>query len=97
MSEQPDRPDHPDYPDHPAREITFSSFAMSLATQALIQLGEMQAPQGLNLPVDRDAAKQTIDILTMLEEKTRGNLDQEESGLMEEILHNLRMSNVRKQ
>ena len=78
------------------QEITFSSFVMSLATQALIQLGDMPPPQGLNLPVDREAAKQSIDILSMLEEKTRGNLDQEEGGLIEEILHNLRMSYIRK-
>lgn len=76
-------------------EIDFSSFVMSLATQALIQLGEMSPPSGLDLPVDKVAAKQTIDILEMLRVKTEGNLEDAEDRLLEEILHNLRMSYVK--
>lgn len=75
-------------------EITFSAFLMSLATQALMQLGAMQPPPGVNLPVDPIAAKHTIDIISLLEQKTKGNLDKEEEYMMTEILHNLRMAFV---
>lgn len=77
-------------------EITFNSFVISLATQAMMQLGEIKPPAGVDIPVDRQAAKQTIDILTMLDEKTKGNLQQEEAQLLEEILHNLRISFVKR-
>lgn len=75
--------------------IDFSSFVMSLATQALMQLGEMQGPEGMNIPIDKQAAKQTIDIIAMLEEKTKGNLEDQERRLLDEILHNLRISFVK--
>lgn len=74
--------------------ITFSSFVMSLATQALMQLGQMPPPKGLDIQVDREAARQTIDILSLIQLKTKGNLDASESRLMEEILHNLRMAYI---
>ena len=76
-------------------EISFSSFVISLATQALMQLGQIKPPEGVEIAVDKVAAKQTIDILTMLESKTSGNLDGEEERLLEEILHNLRIGYVR--
>jgi hypothetical protein len=76
-------------------EINFSSFILSLATQALMQMGQIAPPEGVQIPVDRGSASQTIDILVMLQSKTRGNLDPEEDRLMEEILHNLRLSFVR--
>jgi len=75
-------------------EITFSSFVVSFATQALMQLGKIKAPEGVSVPLDRVGAKQTIDILSMLETKTKGNLDADEKRLMEEILHRLRMAFV---
>ena len=76
-------------------EINFSSFVISLATSAMMQLGEMQVPPGMSVPVDPAAARQTIDLLTMLEQKTKGNLDAEEARLLEELLHALRMSYVK--
>ena len=79
----------------PMQELNFSSFVVSLATQALMQLGEMPVPEGVNIPKDKDAAKQTIDILSILSHKTTGNLDDSEAKLMEEILHNLRMAFVK--
>lgn len=75
--------------------INFSSFVMSLATQTLMQLGEMKPPPGLEINVDREAARQTIDILRMLQRKTAGNLDASEAKLLEEILHTLMMSYVK--
>ncbi len=78
-----------------ASEIDFSSFVMSLATQALMQLGQLAPPAGMEIHVDKVAAKQTIDILSLLDLKTKGNLDAGEKHLMEEVLHNLRMNFVR--
>ena len=75
--------------------ITFSSFVMSLATQTLMQLGQIAPPPGMEIPVDKAAAQQTIDILSMLEEKSRGNLDDGEKMLIEEVLHNLRMTFIK--
>ena len=76
-------------------QIDFRSFVISLATQALMQLGEIDPPPGMEMPKDKAAAKQTIDILIMLHEKTKGNLEADEDKLLEEILHNLRLSFVR--
>ncbi len=76
--------------------VSFMSFLMSLATQALVQIGEMEPPEGMEIPVDVEAGRQTIDILSMLQRKTRGNLSNEEARFLEEVLHTLRMSYVRR-
>ncbi|MBX7144100.1 MAG: DUF1844 domain-containing protein [Oligoflexia bacterium] len=75
--------------------INFSSFVVSLATQTLMQLGQMKPPPGLDITPDREAARQTIDILAMLREKTNGNLDAQETKMFDEILHSLRMAYVK--
>jgi hypothetical protein len=72
--------------------VAFNSFIMSLATQALVQMGEMPPPRGMEIPIDIDAARQTIDILAMLQRRTRGNLSPEEVKFLEEVLHSLRVS-----
>jgi hypothetical protein len=77
-------------------EVSFTSFVMSLATQTMVQMGEMQPPPGMEIPVDVESARQTIEILAMLQRKTRGNLSSEEVRFMEEVLHTLRMSYVRR-
>lgn len=76
-------------------EFDFSSFIMSLATQALMQLGEIKPPPGMNIGIDRNSARQSIEIIGMLQVKTKGNLDADESRLIEQILHNLRLSYVK--
>lgn len=76
-------------------EINLSSFVVSLATQAMMQLGEIPPPPGVPLEVDVVSAKQTIEILSLLRVKTKGNLDDFEEKLFEEVLHNVRMSYVR--
>lgn len=78
-----------------SQQLNFSSFVMSLATQALMQLGEIQPPAGMEVQVDKNGARQTIDILGMLQEKTKNNLDKDEAHLIEQILHNLRLSYVK--
>lgn len=84
-----------DHEENAEGAMTFSSFIMSLATQTLMQLGEIKPPPGVQIEVDKVAAMQTIDILGMLQNKTKGNLDAEESHLIEGILHNLRLSFVK--
>lgn len=76
--------------------VAFTSFIMSLATQVLVQIGEMKPPSGMEIPVDMEAARQTIDILDMLQKRTKGNLSQDEARFLEDILHSLRMSYVNK-
>src|SRR5437762_6439543 len=67
--------DEPEPPhDAGAAEIDFGTFVMSLASSALIHLGELRAP-GIEMPErNLPLARQTIDILGMLQDKTRGNL-----------------------
>lgn len=82
--------------DNQDEPVAFTSFIMSLATQVLVQIGEMKAPSGMEIPVDLEAARQTIDILEMLQKRTKGNLSQDEARFLEDILHSLRMSYVNK-
>lgn len=77
-----------------AAEITFSAFAISLSTQALVHLGEIPSPVGEDSAVDLGAAQQLIDILAVLQEKTRGNLDPAEQSLLESVLYDLRLRYV---
>ena len=90
-------------------EIDFATFVLSLASNALVHLGELPeseaaaeggegasepdvaaAARQRNLPL----ARQTIEILAMLEQKTRGNLDQAETNLLGSVLYDLRMKFV---
>ncbi len=78
----------------PASEITFSTFLVSLSTQALMCLGEIPNPASGQTETDLQAVRELIDIIAMLQEKTRGNLDPTESQLIEKILFDLRMRYV---
>jgi len=75
-------------------EINFSTFVISLSTQALMHLGEIGNPISGKGETDVPVAKQMIDILAMLKNKTRGNLDPNEDHLMQDILFDLRMKYV---
>jgi hypothetical protein len=75
-------------------EINFSAFVISLSTQALMHLGEIANPMTGKVEIDVPVAKQMIDILAMLKDKTRGNLNASEDRLMEDILFDLRMKYV---
>jgi hypothetical protein len=76
-------------------KIDFSTFIFSLNSSVLVQLGLLEEPgtgqKTKNLPL----AKQTIDILAMLQEKTRGNLNPDEENLLKSILYDLRMLYVK--
>ena len=85
---------HKDSTARPSLEITFSSFILSLTTQALMCLGEIPNPQDGTPCQDLPAAKQVIDILGLLKEKTPGNLTQSEERLLEQGLFDLRMKYV---
>lgn len=76
-------------------EITFSSFAFGLASQAIMFLGLAPDPASGVVHKDVVQAQALIDILAMLEGKTRGNLDEDEARMMEEMLYELRMLFVR--
>ena len=76
-------------------EIDFSSFVFSLSTSALCHLGEVPDPVMQKIEKNLPLAKQTIDILGMLQEKTRGNLAPEEARMLESILADLRWRYVR--
>jgi hypothetical protein len=78
----------------PLPEINFSTFVISLSTQALMHLGEIANPLSGKSEIDVPVAKHMIDILGMLQEKTRGNLDDGEARLMEDLLFDLRMKYV---
>ncbi len=72
--------------------IDFATFALSLSTSALYHLGLVEDPQtGQRAEPNLAMASQTIDTLEMLQEKTRGNLDDQEAQLLESLLYELRM------
>lgn len=75
-------------------EISFSTFVISLSTQALMHLGEMANPLSGKVETDIPVAKQLIDIIGVLRDKTRGNLDSGEEKLIDEVLFDLRMRYV---
>ena len=75
-------------------EITLSTFVMSLSTQVLLHMGEIPGPGGEPAERDMTAAKQVIDILGLLRDKTQGNLDANEEALFDNVLYDLRMRYV---
>lgn len=85
---------HPSEVGADAGEISFGAFLISLSTEALVHLGEMADPSSGQEQRDLAMAQQLIDILGMLREKTRGNLEHEEQALLDAILFDLRMKYV---
>jgi hypothetical protein len=71
-------------------EINFSSFLLSLSTSALMHLGEVPDPATDKVDKNLPLARQSIDLLGMLKEKTRGNLTPEEEKLLDYLLADLR-------
>jgi hypothetical protein len=80
----------------PFPEINFSTFIFSLNTSALLHLGEIPDPATGKQQEDLAMAKQTIDLIAMLQEKTRGNLGPDEENLVKHILYDLRLRYVQK-
>jgi len=74
--------------------VTFSTFVLGLSTQALLHLGEIASPLDGKVEQDLPAAKHVIDILGILREKTRANLEPGEEHLLDSMLYDLRMRYV---
>jgi hypothetical protein len=74
--------------------VDFSTHVLSLASSALIALGKMPAPDGMQQPLDVETARYLIDILAMLETKTKGNLDEAEQKLLASLIYDLRVAYV---
>lgn len=70
--------------------LDFSTFVVSLASSALAHLGHVDEGHGHPNQVDLKLARQSVDLLEMLHQKTRGNLDADEQHLIEAVLRELR-------
>jgi hypothetical protein len=75
----------------PRPPIDFPTYVLSYYTQGLVLLGEVPNPYTNKKEEDVEAARHTIDILSMLEQKTKGNLSKDEQQLLESVLYELRM------
>jgi hypothetical protein len=73
-------------------DLSFTTFVVSLASSAAIHFGDLPDPStGQRADVNLEGAAQMIDILALLEEKTRGNLTLEEREVLEQVLYELRL------
>jgi hypothetical protein len=79
-----------DYP-----PINFTNFVLSLSTSALFHFGDFPDPSGAKTEKNLPAAKQTIDILDIINEKTKGNLNDQENQLLQGVLYELRLRYVK--
>ena len=87
----PTEPKHEsDYP-----QVTFTNFVLSLSTSALFHFGDFPDHEGGKTEKNLPAAKQTIDILDMLNEKTKRNLNENENNLIQGALYELKMRYVK--
>ncbi len=78
-----------------SRMIDFSTFVFSLGSAALINLGIAPNPLNNKSEKNLEEAKQNIDLLAILKEKTKGNLTPDEEKLMDNLLHSLRMHYIK--
>jgi Domain of unknown function (DUF1844) len=74
--------------------VDFTTFVLSLGSSAVLHLGEAEHPQTGKVEKDLPMAKHTIDLLSMLQEKTKGNLTAQEAKLLESLLYDLRLRYV---
>jgi hypothetical protein len=86
----------PESPDAvpPLPDVNFSTFILSLSSSALFHFGTIPDPVSQQIQRNLPLAKQTIDILGVLQEKTKGNLSEEESALLVNLLYDLRLRYV---
>ena len=76
-------------------EVTFSAFIMSLNTSALYHLGEIADPATGKRVVDLDLAKHAIDTLVLMQNKTKGNLTEDEAELLKNMLYDVKIRFVK--
>ena len=74
--------------------VTFASFVISLGSSSLMLMGEQLDPQQPAMPVNLPQAKEIIDLLSVLDAKTKGNLTTEEQTVLRDMLYALRMKYV---
>ncbi len=79
----------------PLPEVTFATLVLSINTSALVHLGELNPPDGGDKQKDLPMAQHAIDTLAMLQEKTKGNLTDDEKALLEHIIFDLRLKYVK--
>jgi hypothetical protein len=87
----PSEADTSEREESPLPEINFASFIFSLSTTAMYHFGDFPDPVTKESQRNLPAAKQTIDILSILRTKTEGNLDEQEKQMLDGILYELRM------
>ncbi len=83
--------------DHALPSIDFATFIVSLSHSALLHLGDAPHPETNAIEANVALARQTIDLLGLLEEKTKGNLTGDEERLLTQVLFDLRMRFVETQ
>jgi hypothetical protein len=83
-----------DAPGGPLGKPTFRNLLDMLVMQAMVGLGGMRAPNGEIIPPDLEAGRYYIDLLSVLEEKSKGNLSPEEQRVMSAVMHDLRSAYV---
>ena len=81
---------------HPPAQLDFGTFVLSIGSSALVHLGEIEHPETEQARENLLLARQTIDLLAMLEEKTQGNLTEEEARFLRDLLADLRLKFVEK-
>ena len=77
-------------------QVDFSTFIMTLTSSAFYHLGDMPDPSTGKKEVNLPAVQQTIDMLIMLREKTKGNLKEDEKKLLEQLVYELQVKYVAK-
>jgi hypothetical protein len=75
----------------PKLEASFSLLTMSIASNAMMAMGLTADPQNGKTEVDKNLARFNIDLLVMLKEKTKANLNSEETGLIDHVLQDLQI------
>ncbi len=75
----------------PLPPVDFATFILSLSSSALMHMGDLPGPQPGPTKRDLPLAKHTIDLLSLLQQKTRGNLTTDEDKLLESVLYDLRL------
>jgi hypothetical protein len=79
-------------------DLTFSGFVLSLASTAAVHFGDLADPTtGTKGQPDLDAAARIIELLSMLQDKTKGNLIEQEEKLLDDLLYELRVRYVQAQ
>ena len=94
--DQEEQTDSPKEKETESFQIDFSTFIMSLTSSAFYHLGDMPDPSTGKKEVNLPAVQQTIDMLIMLREKTKGNLKEDEEKLIEQLIYELQVKYVAK-